>query len=61
MSISRMQHFRHHLGQRGDKGQHSEFRVTWLPSTIVLSMEPKIHYAMTMVAITSRAAILKDQ
>lgn len=56
-----MQRFRLHLGQRGDKGHHSEFQATWLPSTIVLSMEPKTHYAMTTVAITSRAAILKDQ
>jgi hypothetical protein len=56
-----MQHFHHHLEQRDDKGQHFEFQVTWLPSTTVLSMEPKIHYAMTMVAITSRAAISKDQ
>ena len=56
-----MQRFRHHLGQRDDKGQHFEFQVTWLPFTTVLSMEPKIHYAMTTVAITSRVAILRDQ
>lgn len=56
-----MQRFRHHLDQRDDKEQHFEFQVTWLPSTIVLSMEPKIHCAMTTVAITSRAAILKDR
>lgn len=56
-----MQHFHLHQGWRGDKGQHSEFQAIWLPSTTVLSMEPRTHYVMTTVAITSRAATLKDQ